>query len=197
MLLTESLGFVTGAACVWLAARENIWNWPIGITNNLFYLAVFWHSKLYADACLQVIFAVISAYGWYEWLFGGEGRTEIPMSRSTRFHLLTLLVFTPLATFVLRWALHRFTDSPVPFWDALTTAMSLAAQYLLSVKVLESWLLWIAVNVLYVGLYAYKHLNLTSVLYLIFIVMCISGYRRWSHDMKAVRCLQSRNAEVA
>ncbi len=176
---TEVLGFLTGAACVWLAARENIWNWPIGIANNIFYLIVFWRSGLYADSGLQVFYFAISVYGWWKWAFGGPQHRELPASRTSGKTAAALAAICVVAAFVLYGVLRRFTNSTVPAGDAITTAMSLTAQYMLGRKYLENWLLWIAADVLYIGLYCYKHLYLTALLYAIFIAMCISGYRSW------------------
>jgi nicotinamide mononucleotide transporter len=183
MTITEILGFITGALCVWLAAREHIWNWPIGIANNLFYFVVFWRSKLYADACLQIVYLLISIYGWYKWAHRAADNHELPVSRVAFRDVVLLGVVTTIAALVLHGLLGRYTDSTVPWGDGITTAMSLTAQYMLSRKLLENWLLWILADVIYVALYAYKHLYLTSFLYAIFIAMCVSGFVRWRKSL--------------
>lgn len=186
MTVTEILGFITGALCVWLAARENIWNWPIGIANNIFYFIVFWRSKLYADACLQIVYLLISIYGWYKWAPRDAQKHELAVDRVTKRHVLTLAVVTTISAVMLHAILSRYTDSTVPWGDGITTAMSLTAQYMLSRKLLENWMLWIAADVLYIGLYAYKQLYLTSFLYAIFIAMCVSGYMHWRKSVREV-----------
>ena len=177
---TEGLGFVTGAACVWLAARENIWNWPIGIANNLFYLVVFWRAGLYADSILQLFYLGISMYGWWKWARGGPAHRDLPASRTSRAMAIGLAVFGVAAAASLYGVLRHFSNSTVPAGDAITTAMSLTAQFMLGRKLLENWLLWIAADVIYIGLYCYKDLYLTAALYAIFIAMCVVGYRRWA-----------------
>ena len=179
----EFAGFVTGAACVLLAVRENVWNWPIGILNNLLYLVVFWHSGLYADAGLQFFYIAISVYGIWCWLYGGAQHSQLSISRVTRNHAIVLVSATAGAAAVLYSILHHFTDSTVPAGDATTTALSLVAQYMLGRKLIENWLVWITADVLYIGLYCYKSLYLTAFLYAIFIVMCIAGYLRWQRGM--------------
>ncbi len=179
----EILGFVSGAACVLLAARQNIWNWPIGIANNIFYIIVFLRSGLYADSGLQVFYIVISIYGWWRWLHAETGALQQPVTRTRRQIWLVLAVLTPLAWAGLYQLLHRFTNSTVPLCDSLTTALSLTAQYMMGRKLIENWIVWIVADVIYIGLYIYKALYLTSALYAIFIVMCVMGYRGWRESL--------------
>jgi len=181
----ELLGFITGVVCVALAIRENVWNWPIGIANNLFYLVLFWRSKLYADSGLQLFYIAVSLYGLYHWLYGGDRHTHAKIERITRKATLLLVPSGIAAAAVLYYVLSRHTDSNVPLGDAVTTAMSLSAQYMLGRKVIENWIVWIAADVIYIGMYCYKSLYLTAVLYAIFIVLCVMGYRKWKRTMNA------------
>jgi nicotinamide mononucleotide transporter len=175
---TEALGFVTGAMCVWLAVKENIWNWPIGIANNITFAILFWSKALYANMALQGVFLMISAYGWYEWLYGGERHTKLRVGRvSTRMAAAVVALSIP-ATFILTMQLRNVSGA-APLLDAVTTVMSLAAQFLLSRKILENWYVWIAVDLVYLVLFTYRQLYLTSLLYLIFLMMCIAGARAW------------------
>jgi nicotinamide mononucleotide transporter len=182
---TEVLGFGTGAACVWLAARENIWSWPVGIANNIFYFVVFWGAGLYADSLLQLFYLGISIYGWVKWARGGPAHRTLPASRTSRAMAVGLVAFGVIAAATMYLVLRHYTDSTVPAGDAITTAMSLTAQFMLGRKLVENWLVWIVVDVIYIGLYSYKALYLTAVLYAIFIVMCVVGYRRWRAGMTA------------
>jgi nicotinamide mononucleotide transporter len=179
MQLTEILGFLTGATCVWLQARENIWNWPIGIANNLFFLVLFFEAKIYADAGLQVAYALIASYGWWQWIKIRDGGTRLPVTRVTLTNWLRLSASTAAITAILFWILARFTDSNIPFWDSLTTALSLTAQFMISRKWIENWWVWILSNVFYIALYCFKKLYLTAFLNVIFIGMCIYGYVQW------------------
>ena len=176
--LTEALGFVTGALCVWLLARRNIWNWPIGIGNNLFYLVVFLKAGLYADGVLQIFYAGLAVYGWWSWLQKTPG-AEVPVSHTTSQTWLWLAPLTALGATVLWMTLARFTDSIVPAWDGVTTAISLAATWGQCRKLLESWYLWILVDLIYIPLYVYKGLRLTAVLYVVFLFLCLAGLRAW------------------
>lgn len=176
----EILGFVTGAASVILAVRESPWNWLVGLANNVFFFVLFWHSKLYADALLQVVYVVISVYGWWHWIRGGDEGSALEISGTKKQTALWLAVVTALLTGLMTYVLTTFTDSKVPFWDGLTTALSLTAQFMLSRKLLENWWVWMTADVAYVLLYCYKALYLTGILYAGFFALCVIGYRGWN-----------------
>ena len=181
--VTEAWGFVTGGVCVWLVVREHLWNWPIGIANNIFFFILFLQGRLFADMSLQVVYLGLGAYGWMDWVFGGENRTVLKISRTTRAEWLTLALLIPLGTWGFREIL-LVVNGAAPFWDSLTTVLSLAAQYLLCRKRFENWFLWIAADVIYVPLYLSRQLPLTAVLYAVFLGMCLIGVREWNRSMR-------------
>ncbi|GGW36011.1 nicotinamide riboside transporter PnuC [Streptomyces xantholiticus] len=184
----EFLGFGSGALCVWLVARQHIANWPIGIANNVLFVLLFTQAGLYADAGLQVVFITLAVYGWWTWTHGGgPGSSVLPVRRTTRTEWTWLLAAGVMGTVALTLLLDRATDSTVPFWDAATTALSLMATYGQCRKRLESWWLWIAADVVYVPLYAYKELYLTSLLCTGFMALCVAGLLNWSRDLDARR----------
>ncbi len=125
---TEIAGFVTGAACVWLLVRRNIWNFPIGIANNVLFAVLFLQSGLYADAGLQGVFIVLALIGWATWLRSGGGGARIAVVAAGPRTLAACLAAVAIIWAVLQWGLLRFTDSTVAGWDAVTTALSLVAQ---------------------------------------------------------------------
>ena len=178
MQLTEVFGFITGAICVWLVVKDNIWNWPVGIINNIFYVSLFWGAQLYADMALQVVYIVLGGLGWYWWLKGGENKTELPIGNIKPTEIIALSAIGIACTYGMTLYLQSVNDS-APFLDALTTVMSLVAQYMLTKKYLENWYVWIAADVIYIGLYFYKGLALTAVLYGIFLTMCLIGLKAW------------------
>jgi nicotinamide mononucleotide transporter len=181
----EVAGFVTGAWCVWLVARQNVWNWPIGLLNNLAFLALFMTSGLYADGWLQAIYMLLSVYGWWAWLRGDASHTSLPVSRTTATQWWALLACGVAGTAVLTLVLVRYSDSTVPLADAVTTVLSLLATWGQARKKVESWWLWIAADIIYVPLYAYKELWLTGFLYIGFMALCVVGLRGWSADLRA------------
>jgi nicotinamide mononucleotide transporter len=174
----EVWGFITGGWCVWLTVQESIWTWPIGLANNVFFFALFLQARLFADMALQIVYIVLGVLGWYWWLFGGRERSTLSIASASGTMAASVGVLVIVSTFALTLYLTRIRDS-APFPDALTTALSLGAQFLLSKKLLENWYLWITADVIYVWLYAYKGLFLTSALYALFLGMCFAGFFKW------------------
>ena len=182
--LTEALGFVTGAACVYLVVKESIWNFPLGLANNIFFLVLFGQARLFGDAGLQIVYIVLGLHGWYQWLHGGEHRTVLKITRASIRSLLALSGFVIVATGGLVLVL-RMAKGSAPVLDAFTTVLSLAAQYLLNRKVLENWWLWIVADVIYIYLYIARGLHLTAVLYGVFLCLCIAGLLRWQRTLRS------------
>ncbi|MFI7525920.1 nicotinamide riboside transporter PnuC [Nocardia salmonicida] len=180
---TEVLGFGSGALCVWLVARQHIANWPIGIANNVFFILLFTQAGLFADAGLQVVFIALAGYGWWTWVHGSSRTEPLPVRRTTWVEWLWLTACGVLGTAAITVLLDSATESTVPFWDALTTALSLMATYGQCRKRLESWWLWIAADIVYIPLYAYKGLYLTALLYLGFLALCVRGLIAWRRDV--------------
>ncbi|MGW4940624.1 nicotinamide riboside transporter PnuC [Actinoplanes sp. NPDC004185] len=175
----EVLGFGTGLVNVGLLVRRHILNWPVGILNVLLLMLVFWSAGLYADASLQIVYVVLGAYGWWAWLYGGASRTPLTVRTTTGAEWLGLAVAGVLLTGGLWLFLDRLTSSTVPLADALTTALSLLATYGQTRKLVESWWLWIAADLIYIPLYGYKDLWLTALLYVAFLALCVLGLRAW------------------
>ena len=182
--LTELFGFLTGAVGVWLLARQNIWNWPIGIANGVFYVLVFVRTGLYGDAGLQLVYIAMNSYGWWLWLRPTQ-TAALTVSRTPRAVWKWLAPAALAAAVALAWFLGKFTDSSVPGFDGTTTALSLAAIYGQSKKFVESWWIWILADLIYIPLYLYKGLWLTSLLYGVFLVLCVIGLRSWQRDLHA------------
>ena len=183
MTSLELVAAITGAISVWLSVRQNIWSWPTAIVNVLLYALVFQQAKLYADMGLQVVYAVLSVYGWYEWLFGGEGRTRLRVTRTTPRLAVGLALISAAGSALLGTLLHRTTDAALPFMDSFLSSTSLVAQWMMTRKLLENWLVWIAVDVLYVGMFLFKGLYLTAGLYAVFLGLAVRGYLDWRRSM--------------
>ena len=195
--LLESLSFVTGAACVWLTVKESVWNFPLSLINVSTFCVVFFQSRLLADASLQIVYFILTLIGWYLWLYGGEHRTALRVVR-TRRRESWLVALSVAAMTLLFWRTVRYIGGSASFWDALTTALSLGAQWLLNRKRLENWIYWIVADVIYVPLYLFKALYLTSLLYAVFLVMATMGYLQWRASWrKASATLTAAPTEVA
>ncbi|CAN5478795.1 nicotinamide riboside transporter PnuC [soil metagenome] len=176
----ELAAFVIALVMVGCNIREIHWGWPLAVISSLMYVAVFWRSRLYGDASLQIFFAAVAGWGWYQWLRGV--RPDGSSLRVARLGLTGLVRM--IAACALLWPLtglflKTFTDTDVPWWDGFTTALSVVGQFLLGRKYIENWLVWIVVNVVSVGLFIYKGLWLTTLLYAVFIVLSVVGYRAW------------------
>ena len=173
----ELFGFITGIACVALAVAQRIETFPVGIANNVFFVILFTDARLFADAALQLVFIALGVMGWVTW-----AKIKVPGTFKVRRAGPRLLIGTALgvgvATLILIPIL-RAAHGAAPGWDAATTSMSLGAQLLLNLKRLETWYVWIAVDVIYVPLYFSRDLNLTALVYIVFLALCIQGWRQW------------------
>ena len=176
----EIVAFVLAIQMVVLNMRVNALAWPLAIVSSLLYFALFWNSRLYGDASLQIFFVVVAMWGWWQWLRGtqADGVALHVRELSVRGRWLALVALA-VAWPATGWFLKTFTDTDVPWWDAFPTAASVIGQWLLGRKYVENWLAWIVVNVVSVALFAYKGLWLTTLLYSLFIVMSFIGWRAW------------------
>ena len=183
--LVEWIGAAAGLACVWLVARANIWNWPVSILNTTLYFVVFLRAGLYADALLQVVFTALGAYGWWSWRFGGAGGAELPIRRATRLEGLVAGIASLAGVALSALVLTRATDSTVPIWDSAVLVLSLVATWAQTRKILESWWVWIGVDLISVPLYLVRDLYPTALLYTLFLALCVLGVRRWTVLLRA------------
>jgi nicotinamide mononucleotide transporter len=176
----EIVAFVLALLMVWANMRVHVIAWPLAIASSLLYALLFADSRLYGEAGLQLVFVAVALWGWWQWL-RGRGRDGAPL----RVHRLSVharwaaAAATLAAWPLLALLLQQATDSDVPFFDALPTVGSIAGQILLGRKLVENWPVWVAVNVVSVGLFAYKALWLTVILYGIFTVLALVGWRAW------------------
>lgn len=182
--MVEIAGFLTGALAVWLAVKQNPWTWPAGIANAVFFFVLFWRARLYGDMALQLLFLGLCVLGWYRWLFGGAGHGQLPVSRLTPRSAIMYTTAGVIATAALGPYLRSLGDAS-PWLDAVTTVMSVEAQYLMTKKIFEHWYVWIAADVVYMWLYVERQLYLTGVLYLLFLVMCLAGLAEWRRSLHA------------
>jgi nicotinamide mononucleotide transporter len=176
----EMLAFVLSLAMVVCNIRVNVMAWPLAMVASLLYFVLFWHHRLYGEAGLQIVFALVACWGWWQWLRGHQAdgsalRVRLLSGRAR----LGLVAAVALAWPLLGAFLRQVTDTDVPWWDALPTAGSLAGQWLLGRKYVENWPVWVAVNTVSVGLFAWKGLWLTVLLYALFTLMALWGWRAW------------------
>lgn len=181
----EVLGDVTGLAAVWWAARERVWTWPVGNLNSALFLVLFVEAKLYANGALQIVFIALGCYGWWEWLRRhGPDHRPLVVTRTTSVEWLGMGVAGAAVLASWTWWLATRTDSPAPFWDSAVLALSLVATYGQARKLLESWWLWILVDVISVPLYLSRGLVPTAAVYAVFGGLCVVGLREWSGALR-------------
>ncbi|NKI69909.1 nicotinamide riboside transporter PnuC [Collimonas pratensis] len=181
----EIIAVIVSALAVWLTARRHLWCWPIGLVSVLLYARIFLVAKLYSDLLLQLIFAVMQLYGWWQWKSGAsnQDRQHIQPQRLPKRGLLIGLLAGAAGSVVLGYIMASFTDAHIPWLDSALTSFSLVAQFWMARKYVANWWLWIAVDIIYVGVYIYKDLNLTAGLYAGFIVLAIIGLRNWQRQL--------------
>lgn len=183
----EIVAAVTGATSVYLSARENIWSWPTAIVNVSLYTFVFFRSGLYSDTGLQVVYLILSIYGWYQWLYGGAQHTRLHVSRASR-RVWIVAGVTGLAFWLLLGNItSRLPGSSLSFLDAALTTTSLVAQWMMTRKILENWILWIVADVVYVPMFIYKGLYVTAGLYAVFLVLAVMGLVGWKRSLERDR----------
>ena len=187
----EIFGFITGLLCVIYIVRENVWNFPVGILNNLFFIILFYQVSLYADMALQVVYIILALIGSYAWMYGGSGKTRLHVTRISFEESIIVIGVIAVSTILLTIYLTSINDS-YPFLDALTTCLSLAAQWLLNFKRLENWIIWMVADIFYIWLYIQKDLNLTAVLYVVFFSLCVIGIHKWYYTWQGDEMLHGR-----
>jgi nicotinamide mononucleotide transporter len=176
----EAVGVVLSIGAVWLTTARNAWCWPVGLASVLVYAAIFFGARLYSDALLQCVFAVLEVYGWWQWRRSPR-RAGQPVVRAALPWEWWLPVGLAIAgALILGAGMARFTDAAVPWLDAVLTAASLVAQFWMARLIRANWLLWIVVDVVYVGVYWSRGLPLTAVLYAGFVVLAALGWWRWA-----------------
>ncbi len=182
----EFFGMVFGIVYIFFSIRQNIWLWPIGLITSIFYIVIFFTSKLYADMSLQIYYLVISIYGWIHWLYGKQKSEsgELRVLKTSIKSWMTVFAGTTVLSILIAWILKNYTDSPLPWWDAFLTASSIMATWMLAQKYLENWLVWIAVDAISIGVFAYKELYLTCILFLVYTIMAIKGYFEWKKSLR-------------
>ena len=173
-----------GIVSVLLSVLENIWSWPTALVNVSLYTVLFYKTGLYSDMGLQVVYFALSLYGWYEWLYGGKGRTALAVSRTPGKVWLALATIGAGVWAADGYATSHLPGVALPYVDAATTTVSLIAQYMMTRKYLENWALWIAVDVVYVGMLIFKGLNLTAFNYAVYLGLAVMGLITWRRSLR-------------
>jgi len=181
--ILEALAVVVTLAAVYLTTRQNVWCWPLSMVSVTLYSLVFFQAKLYADMGLQALYFGLAIYGWWAWRHGGDSHGELQVSLLSKGARVGLVALGAVAGIALGQALSRLTDASLPFMDSTLTSFSIVGQWMQTRKLLEAWLVWLAVDVFYVGMFLYKGLYPTAGLYAIFLYLAALGFVQWRRSM--------------
>ena len=179
-LVLQIVGTLLGLLYLWLEYKANIWLWIVGAIMPMVHGVLYLSSGIYADAAMQLYYVVAGIYGLCVWLRGTkrEERGVNILHTPTKW-IVPLVVTYALLHVVMYYLLSEFTDSRVPFFDSMSTALSIVAMWMLSRKLVEQWLVWLVVDAISVGLYLYKGIPITAMLYTLYCALAIAGYMRW------------------
>ena len=180
----ELLGSVLSIIYLYLSIKQKASLWIFGFLCSALYVVVFFQSKFYADMSLQFYYLGVSVFGWISWKAGKpENRKELPVKRTTPLSGVIILLIALILYFVYYFILTGYTDSPLPKADSFTTALSIVATWMLARKMIEHWWLWIIVDSVSAGLYFYRALYPTAILFVIYTIMAIIGYLQWKKSL--------------
>ena len=179
-LVLQIVGTLLGLLYLWLEYRANIWLWIVGAIMPMVHGLLYLSSGIYADAAMQLYYVVAGIYGLVVWLQGSKRADRVVNIQHTPLKWAFPLVLTYVVLYVaMYYILSEFTDSRVPFFDSMSTALSIVAMWMLSRKLVEQWLVWLVVDMISVGLYLYKGIPITAMLYTLYCALAIAGYVRW------------------
>ena len=181
----EVFGALTGLVAIYFQIKEKVLFWPISLVNVALYIYVYFTSKLYAEVSLQTYYLVVSIYGWYNWSRGSKktDNKTLPVTNSSKSLLVKLSLIFLVVFACMAFLLHRFTDTDVPIIDAFITSLSFIATWLLAKKKIENWIIWIVVDSVSVGVYIYKELYATIVLFAVLTILAFIGYSQWKRNL--------------
>jgi len=179
-LTLQIIGVALGLLYLYFEYKANIWLWVIGLIMPIVHGTLYFRQGLYADFSMELYYILAGIYGLVTWRRGDKkSKSELKISYTPRVAWVAIVGVYVLLHATIYMLLVTFTDSNVPFWDSLTTSLSVVAYWLLSRKYVEQWLVWLAVDVITVGLYIYKDIPLTAGLYALYSALAIAGYMRW------------------
>jgi nicotinamide mononucleotide transporter len=179
----EIIAVIFSLVCVYLTTRQNIWCWPTGIIGVIAFFILFYQNNLYSEMSLQIVFLIQSLYGWYNW---GKDKEELPVTKLKLGKFVKHIIYTTFISILIGIMLEAETNSSQPFLDSLTACFSLLANWYLTRKIFQSWVLWIVVDVLLTAMFIRQGLYLSAGLYFVFIALAYKGLLSWKRDLKTV-----------
>jgi nicotinamide mononucleotide transporter len=183
----EAAGVLFGVLYLVLAIRESLLCWPAAFISSVLTIVVMFGARLYAEAGLNVFYAAMAVYGWYQWRYGGRDRGAAALRIGVwrlRTHALASGGSLALSALV-GWLMSRYTDAAFPYLDAFVTVGSIVTTYMVANKILENWLYWLVIDSLSLYLYLERGLNLYAALFALYLVLVVIGFIRWRRDWRA------------
>lgn len=180
----EILGVIVGFVYLYLEYKASVYLWIASIIMPAIYLFIFHNAGLYADTAINLYYLFIAIYGWFAWTHSNKKRKELPISYITTRQSIAMVALYAVMQVAISLAIQHFTDSDVVWFNGLTSALSIVGMWMLARKWIEQWIVWIVVDILSAGLYCYKGLYLTAILYGVYAVIAILGYRKWQKLME-------------
>ncbi len=191
MNILEVIAVIFGLISTWLYVKQNSWSWPTGLVMVSLYFVIFYQVRLYADMSSQLVFIGIQFYGWRQWLRGGADNSGVILSHLSLKLGLQLLIMFIVFSGSLGFYLNNYTDGQLVYWDALTTVASIISQWMLAQKIIENWLCWVVIDIVFIGMFLHTELYLTAGLYAVFLFIASQGYIVWNREYKK-SCLRAQ-----
>jgi len=185
----EIIAVFFGILSVWYARKENIWVYPTGIINVLIYVYLCFYAGLYADMAINGFYFIMSVFGWYNWSRRDENKHHVPISSLNYKQWLFYILIIAIAFGIIYYVLLNFTDSTVPLFDSFTTSLFIVGMWLMAIKKIENWLLWILGDLLVIPMFSIKGLAFTSIQYIVFLVLAVMGYMEWRKRLLSKKVL--------
>jgi nicotinamide mononucleotide transporter len=183
-LILQIVGAVLGLLYLWLEYRANIWLWVVNAIMPIVHGYLYLRSGIYAHAAMQLYYVLAGIYSFCVWKFGaGRAKREVDIQHTPTSWIAPLVAVYAVLHVAMYFVLSEFTDSRVPFFDSMSTALCIVAMWMLSRKLVEQWLVWLVVDMISVGLYLYKGIPITAMLYTLYCALAIAGYMRWRRQV--------------
>jgi nicotinamide mononucleotide transporter len=180
----EIAAVLTSVLGIWLTTRRKLSSWPVILVSCVLYALVFRREKLYSDMLLQFVYMAFAIYGWWHWWRGVKEEGSVRVERLSGRGLAAGVVVGVAGSFLLGYLMAHYTDAALPHIDAALTSFSLVAQWWSTRKHIANWWLWIVVDALEIGVFLYKRLYLTSVLFAFLIFLAVLGLRAWNKALR-------------
>jgi nicotinamide mononucleotide transporter len=189
----EAAGVFFSVLYLVLAIRESLWCWPSAFLSSVLTIVVMFGAQLYSEAGLNVFYAAMAVYGWYQWRYGGaaSGRRELPISVWPLPMHAAAIGGTVALSAIIGWLMSRYTDAAYPFVDASVTVSSIVTTYMVARKILENWIYWLVIDSVSLYLYWQRELYLYAGLFALYLVLVVIGFVSWHRDWSEQRVVRA------